>query len=153
MAQSAEYPIHFLKNHFLYQNVKSQSIKKHGVGGFHMLCMSVRLCTHENQMIKSERRSKLFRVHTLFLNKMFRDFSRTFKDRFPIFPRSPFSAKTRLESVFFGSSTTWAILSWRSFCVCSFFTLENLGWIKLQSVAKMLRHSHEKTTIFASNHC
>ena len=56
--------------------------------------------------------------------------SRTFKDTFPIF-QGFLSAKESLESVFFGSFTTWAILSWRSFCVCSLYALENLSWIKL----------------------
>ena len=36
------------------------------------------------------------------------------------FSRTLFSAKESLESIFFGSSTTWVILSQRSFCVCSF---------------------------------
>ena len=36
------------------------------------------------------------------------------------FSRTPFSAKNSLESIFFGSSTTWVILSQWSFCVCSF---------------------------------
>ena len=70
------------------------------------------------------------RVRTLFWNTKFKDFSRTFKDTFPIF-QGFLSAKESLESVFFGSFTTWAILSWRSFCVCSLYALENLGWIKL----------------------
>ena len=42
--------------------------------------------------------------------------------------RTPFSA---LSLVFFRSSTTWPISFWRSFCVCSFYATENLGWIKL----------------------
>ena len=36
------------------------------------------------------------------------------------FSRTLFSAKESLESIFFVSSTTWVILSQRSFCVCSF---------------------------------
>ena len=36
-----------------------------------------------------------------FLNKKFKDFSRTFKDTFPIFSRTPFSAKKSLESMSF----------------------------------------------------
>ena len=60
-----------------------------------------------------------------FLNKKFKDFSRT-----------PFSAKKEpWVSVFFNSSTTWAISSWRSFSVCSFYAIENLGWIKLAPTA------------------
>ena len=38
------------------------------------------------------------------------------------FSRTPFGAKKSLDSVFFGSLTTWTILSWRSFCVCSFYS-------------------------------
>ena len=41
-----------------------------------------------------------------FLNKKSKEFSRTFKETFPIFSRTPFSAKKSLESVFFDSSTT-----------------------------------------------
>ena len=84
MCQSTQYPVHFLKNHFLYQNVKSQSIKRCGVQGFHMLCMLVRLCTHENQMIiKGKRRSKLFRVHTLFWTKNSQTFQGLSRTDFP----------------------------------------------------------------------
>ena len=67
-----------------------------------------------------------------FLNKKLKDFSRTFKDRFPIFQGLHSVQKRALSLYFFGSSPTWAILSWRSFCVYSFLPLENLkGWIKL----------------------
>ena len=51
----------------------------------------------------------------LFWTKKFNDFQGHTSN----VSRTPFSAKKSLESVFFGSSTTWAISSWRSFCVCS----------------------------------
>ena len=63
-----------------------------------------------------------------FFNKKFKDFSGL--------SETPFRAKKSLDSyVFFSSSTTWAISSWRSFCVCSFYAIENLGWIKLAPTA------------------
>ena len=57
-----------------------------------------------------------WRVRTFFWTKNLR----TFQGHFSYFWRTPFSAKKSLESVFFSSSTTWVILSQRSFCVCSF---------------------------------
>ena len=54
-----------------------------------------------------------------FLNKKFKDFSRSFQD-ISYWSRTPFRAKKSLESKsFFSSSTTiWAISSWRFLCVC-----------------------------------
>ena len=52
-----------------------------------------------------------------FLNKNFKDCSRTFKDTFRIFQGQD-SIQCKKEIwvyVFFSSTTTWAILSWRSF--------------------------------------
>ena len=66
---------------------------------------------------------RICRVCTLFWTEN----SRTFQG----LSRTPFSAKKSLKSVFFSSSTTWAISSWRSFCVCPFYAIENLGLIKL----------------------
>ena len=57
--------------------------------------------------------------------------SRTFQD----FQRLYSVQKRALSLVFFSSSTTWAISSWRSFCACSFYAIENLGWIKLAPTA------------------
>ena len=52
------------------------------------------------------------------LNKQLKDYSRTHSH----FSRTPFSAKKEpWVYTFFSSSTTWVILSCRSFCVCSFF--------------------------------
>ena len=62
----------------------------------------------------------------------------TFQGHFSHFWRTPFSAKKSLESVFFGSSTTWVILSQRSFCVCSFsleFYLSYKFSIKIQGLS------------------
>ena len=63
-----------------------------------------------------------------FFNKKFKDFSGL--------SETPFRAKKEpWLYVFFSSSTTWAISSWRSFCACSFYAIENLGWIKLAPTA------------------
>ena len=51
------------------------------------------------------------------LSKKFKDFSRT---HFPFFKDFVQCKKEPWVYVFFSSFTTWAILSWRSFCVCSF---------------------------------
>ena len=66
------------------------------------------------------------RVRTHFEQK-FNDFSRT---HFPFSKDSIQCEKERSIYVFFSSSKTWATLSWRSFRVCSFLSLENLDWIK-----------------------
>ena len=55
-----------------------------------------------------------------FLEQKIHGLFKDFQEHFSHFWRTPFSAKKSLESVFFGSSTTWVILSQRSFCVCSF---------------------------------
>ena len=90
-----------------------------------MLCVFVRLCAHDNQMMK-------VREEVNFSGFIYPFFEEKVEGLFKDFQFSPFSAKKSLESVFFGSSPTWAILSWRSFCVYSFLPLENLkGWIKL----------------------
>ena len=60
-------------------------------------------------------------VVDLFLNKKFKDFSRTFKDTFPIFQGLHSVQKEPWVYVFISSSTTWVILYRRSFCVCPFF--------------------------------
>ena len=51
-------------------------------------------------------------------NKQFKDCSRT---HFPFFKDSIQCKKEPWVYSFFGSSTTWVILSGGSFCVCSFF--------------------------------
>ena len=78
-------------------------------------------CGHEISSI-SELPSGSFSKRVLqgsypFLNKNFKDFSRTFKDTFPInfFKDSIQCKKEPWVYVFFSSTTTWAILSWRSF--------------------------------------
>ena len=69
------------------------------------------------------------KIHGLF---------KDFPGHFSHFWRTPFSAKKSLESVFFSSSTTWVILSQRSFCVCSFsleFYLSYKFSIEIQGVS------------------
>ena len=73
------------------------------------------------------------RVHTLLLNKKFKDFSRT--NFSLIFSRTSFSAKKSLESMTFLVLPQHAILSWRPFCVCSFsFGLDKVS-TKIQGLA------------------
>ena len=51
-----------------------------------------------------------------FLNKNFKDFSRMFKDTHFLFFKDSIQCKKEIwVYVFFSSTTTWAILSWRSF--------------------------------------
>ena len=57
------------------------------------------------------------RVRTPFWTKNSRTFPRTLKDTFFIFQGLHSMLKKPWVYVFFSSSTTWAILSWRSFCV------------------------------------
>ena len=71
---------------------------------------------------------KLIQGSYPFFNKKFKDF----QGHISHFSRTPFNAKKSLSYLLlFSSSTTWAILSWRSFCVCFFYSLENPGWTKL----------------------
>ena len=55
-----------------------------------------------------------------FFEQKIQGLFKDFQGHFSHFWRTPFNAKKSLESVFFSSSTTWVILSQRSFCVCSF---------------------------------
>ena len=97
-----------------------------------MLCVFVRLCAHENQMMKVREEVNFSGFIYPFFEEKVEGLFKDFQGQISHFSRTPFSAKKSLESVFFGSSPTWAILSWRSFCVYSFLPLENLkGWIKL----------------------
>ena len=66
-------------------------------------------------MVLLENTKIFYWVCTLFLNKKFKDFSRTFKDTFPIFKDSIQCKKDSWDCIFFSSSKTWAILSWMSF--------------------------------------
>ena len=59
------------------------------------------------------------RVRTLFWTKNSRTFQGLSRTHFPFFKDSIQCEKEPWVYVFFSSSTTWAILSWRSFCVCS----------------------------------
>ena len=132
MRQSTQYLVHFLKNHFLYQNVKNQSIKTVVYGGFTCSACLLDFAQTLQPNDEGKRRSKLFRVHISFFEEKVEGLFKDFQGQISHFSRTPFNAKKSLESVFFGSSPTWAILSWRSFCVYSFLPLENLkGWIKL----------------------
>ena len=61
------------------------------------------------------------RVCTLFWTKNSRTFQGLSRTHFPFFRDSIQWIKEPWVYFFFGSSTTWVILSRRSFCVCSFF--------------------------------
>ena len=64
---------------------------------------------------------KEFHGSHAFLNKQFKNFSRTFKDTFPIFQGLHSVQKRALSLCLFCSSAIWEILWRRSFCVYSFF--------------------------------
>ena len=58
----------------------------------------------------------------LFFEQKIQELFKDFQGHIPHFSRTPFSAKKEpWVYVFFSSSTTWVILSRRSFCVYSFF--------------------------------
>ena len=59
--------------------------------------------------------SSLYRVRTLFWTKTSRAFQRLSRTHFAIFKDSIQCKKEIWVYVFFSSTTTWAILSWRSF--------------------------------------
>ena len=66
-----------------------------------------------------------------FLNKKFKEFSRTCKETFPIFQGLHLVQKRALRLSFLVLPQHEQFYPDRSFCVCSFQTLENLCWIKL----------------------
>ena len=75
------------------------------------------------------------RVHTLFWTKNSRTFQGLSRTNFPFFKHSIQHQKEPRVYDIFSSSTTWANLSWRSFCVCSFsFGLDKVS-IKIQGLA------------------
>ena len=58
------------------------------------------------------------KVRTLFWPKKSRTFQGLSRTHFPFFEDSIQCKEEPWVYVFFSSSRTWAILSWRSFCVC-----------------------------------
>ena len=58
------------------------------------------------------------KVRTLFWQKKSRTFKGLSRTHFPFFKDSIQCKEEPWVYVFFSSSRTWAILSWRSFCVC-----------------------------------
>ena len=65
-----------------------------------MLCVFVRLCARENQMMKVREEVNFSGFIYPFLKKKLKDFSRTFKDRFPIF-QGLHSVQKRALSLYF----------------------------------------------------
>ena len=59
--------------------------------------------------------NEFYRVRTLFSTKTSRTFQRLLRTHFPFFKDSIQCKKEPWVYVFFSSTTTWAILSWRSF--------------------------------------
>ena len=99
MRQSTQYLVHFLKNHFLYQNVKKQSIKTVVYRGFTCSACLLDFAHMTTKMMK-------VREEVNFSGFIYPSFEEKVEGLFKDFQFSPFSAKKSLESVFFGSSPT-----------------------------------------------
>ena len=71
-----------------------------------MLCVFVRLCAHENQMMKVREEVNFSGFIYPFFEEKVEGLFKDFQGQISHFSRTPFSAKKSLESVFLGSSPT-----------------------------------------------
>ena len=85
------------------------------------LCSQYGILDVKSQILFPPEMLLVVKVHTLFWTKNSRTFQGLSRTHFPFFKDSIQCKKEPWVYVFSSSSTTWVILSQKSFCVCSFF--------------------------------